>query len=115
MGRTNTSSNAARQRRKEKRAKKGGKAGCPGNFHGERADFIDANFPQYLLVKGSRKAEGEYWRQLFQSYWAKFQWNLPFDRDPDPAFPPPPTEMEEVLEQKTLVIQQTQDVRPLAE
>ena len=111
MARSATLSNAARRRRKEKRPKKGGKAGCQGNFHGQRAELIEQFYPQFALIKGApRKLQNKFWDDFFEAYWAKFQWNLPLDRDPDPSFPPPPQETEEIVEQKRLIIKTTQEV-----
>lgn len=104
-------SNAARNRHNEKAQKKGGKAGCQGNFHGKRAETIDEYFPEFLLTKGgSRKIQAKFWKAFFAAWWARFQWNLPLDRDPDPLFPPPPVETEEILAQKSLIIKVTQAV-----
>ncbi len=103
-------SQAAKDRRSSKK-KKGGKAGCQGNFHGQRAEFIDEKYPGFLGVKGTaRSLQLKYWNQTFADYWAKFQWNLPLDMDPDPSFPPPPEETEEILAQKKLIIKVTQAV-----
>ncbi len=110
-GNTTTSSNAARDRHNEKTGKKGGKAGCQGNFHGQRAEVIDEYYPEFLQTKGrGRKIQAQFWAAFFGAWWKTFQWNLPLDRDPDPSFPPPPEETEEILAQKTLIIKLTEDV-----
>ncbi len=98
-------------RHNEKAEKKGGKAGCQGNFHGQRADLIDEWYPEFLLTKGGpRRTQAKFWKAFFGAWWARFQWNLPLDRDPDPTFPPPPPETEEILAQKSLIIKLTQAV-----
>lgn len=104
---------AARERRKAKRRQKGGKAGCQGHFHGERASFIDENFEAYLDAKNAPRqaAETDFWVAFFARWWARFQWNLPLDCDPDPSFPPPPAETPEILKQKAEIIKITQKVR----
>ncbi|TFK81530.1 hypothetical protein K466DRAFT_604430 [Polyporus arcularius HHB13444] len=102
------SSHAARNRHNEKTEKKGGKAGCQGNFHGMRAETIDQWFPEYLLTKGgARKIQAKFWDAFFAAWFKEFQWNLPLDRDPDPTFPPPPEETEEILAQKNEIIKLT--------
>ncbi len=106
-------SNATKDRRQSKKAKKGGKAGCQGNFHGQRAAFIAEYFPDFVKVRGKARAiQNKFWKKCWDAYWARFPWNVPLDRDPDASdFPPPPEETAEILEQKKLIIRLTQNVR----
>ncbi len=104
-------SKAAKDRRSNKKAKKGGKAGCQGNFHGMREQFIIEKFPAYLGVKGTaRSLQNKFWNGFFGEWFDRCQWNLPLDQDPDPSFPPPPEETPEILAQKAQIIKLTKAV-----
>ena len=119
-------SQAAKDRRKAKRVKKGGKPGNPGHFHGERAEFIEGIFPEFHTLKGQpRDVHKAFWLLVFARYWAIFHWLLPLNQDPPPRDPEadpaitgvraasPPIEDEAVLRDKEYIIDITQKVRSI--
>lgn len=65
-----------------------------------------------MLVRQSTglKVHADFWRDFFDAYFDQFQWNLPYDRDPDPSFPPPPDETPEVMKEKEQTIEAIKEV-----
>ena len=118
-------SDAAKARRKAKRAPKGGKAGNQGHFHGQRAEVIHDALPEFLTLKGQpRQVHKAFWLCFFAKFWAIFHWTLGPHEDPPPRdpeadatggsrAPSPEIEDEELLHQKALIIELTQKVRSM--
>ncbi len=106
------SSKKTRQRRRAKREKKGGKSGNPGLFHGSRAIFLQSHLSTFVLLKNAnRKAQNDFWNQIFADYWRNWPWHLPLDQEPEDCdWPVPNTELPDVLAAKGQVIKQTQKV-----
>ncbi|KAL1939361.1 hypothetical protein VTO73DRAFT_9917, partial [Trametes versicolor] len=104
------SSKKTRQRRRAKREKKGGKSGNPGLFHGSRAIFLQSHLPTFVLLKNAnRKAQNDFWNQIFADYWRNWPWHLPLDQEPEDCdWSVPNTELPDVLAAKGQVIKQTQ-------
>jgi hypothetical protein len=51
----------------------GKKVGNPGNFHGARLDFLEAQLPIYLSKKG-RGEVIDFFDKVLNLWWAKFPW-----------------------------------------
>ena len=83
------SSVAVRDRRAHRRALKdepAKKRGVKSKFVGERHEFIQANMEALRVARQARKRplQDAFWERFFADYWAKFNWQLPLDKDPQP-------------------------------
>ncbi len=77
------SSNAVRSRRKDRRPRKGGKPGQQPTFTGQRGDYVADNLEGFRSIKGAHRLEqAEFWSRYSAGYWARFNWQLPLNRDP---------------------------------
>ncbi|TFK79716.1 hypothetical protein K466DRAFT_605927 [Polyporus arcularius HHB13444] len=104
-----STSQAARQRHSKKKGKKGGKPGNQGHFHGSRAAFIDEFLPTFIKLKGTKRAiQRKFWDAFWAAYWTRFPWYYALDEDPETTSREAPEETDEVLAQKSTVIQETQ-------
>lgn len=74
------------------------KRGNPGDFQGQRAEFLESYQAKYA-EKSRSKTTPELWRELFPAYWAKFHWSLPLTEDPsEPEIIEPLPQLAEVVD-----------------
>ncbi|KAJ6458761.1 hypothetical protein C8R45DRAFT_942597 [Mycena sanguinolenta] len=70
------------------------KRGNPGDFKGQRLEFLTSLVPEYLEYakrgKGKNKSGAgpadvrAFWPAFFHDYWEKFDWRLSLDEEPLP-------------------------------
>ena len=120
------SSEAAKARRKAKKALETDtprKPGNPGDFHGQCAEFINEFIEEFLVLRGKeRHFHATFWAAFFAKYWAKFHWSIPLTEEvplPDPEAdatlraPSPEFEDEDLIRMKGEIIQETQAVQSM--
>ncbi len=104
--------------RRQGKSTKGGiskcKRGKQPTFKGARADFLADHIDGLRDCKGgARNGHAHFWHRFFSLYWAKFNWQLPLDRDPKPddVWKADKECTAEELEMKGKIIKKTQQVR----
>ncbi|RDX40313.1 hypothetical protein OH76DRAFT_1490379 [Lentinus brumalis] len=80
------SSVAVRAHRADRRERTGGKPGQRPNFTGQREHYLADNVDEFRAIRGShhRLSQANFWSRFFSGYHARFNWQLPLDRDPSP-------------------------------
>jgi hypothetical protein len=62
--------------RVERRAAKGGKAGCQGRFHNEQLEFLEGHADRYRtlaqMTMGKNSAMGKFWDEVQGGFWKTF-------------------------------------------
>jgi hypothetical protein len=61
-------------------AKPAKKRGNPGNFHGQRAVFLESWIDKYTECS-RKKTTSALWDRVFPQYWANFNWHSPLTQD----------------------------------
>ncbi len=79
------SSVGTRSRRSDRRPRKGGKPGQKSTFTGQRGEYVASNLEDFRNSKGAHQiVKQQFWTRYYAGYHARFNWQLPLDRDPSP-------------------------------
>ncbi len=103
-----------RNARRQGPAPEAGKRGAKSTFKGMRMELIEEYIDDFVGCKGGpRDGYAIFWHRFFALYWAKFNWQLPLDREPHPddVWKTDKECTPEELKQKEEVIDKTQKVR----